>query len=82
MIEEFLAESRELPDTIYHYTNLNGFMGIVQNKCIWASDWQYMNDPAESHYWSPMILEALWDRLSNVNIKFSADLLNVASQLG
>ena len=50
MIEEFLAESRELPDTIYHYTNLNGFMGIVQNKCIWASDWQYMNDPAESHY--------------------------------
>ncbi len=37
-------------ELISHYTDLNGFMGIVQNQCFWASDVTYMNDIKEIFY--------------------------------
>ncbi len=35
------------PDTIYHYTSLAGFVGIVESKQIWLSDFSYLNDSRE-----------------------------------
>ncbi|MGQ1796999.1 DUF2971 domain-containing protein [Kocuria oceani] len=34
-------------DTLYHYTNTEGLMGIVGNKEIWATDVRYLNDKSE-----------------------------------
>lgn len=33
--------------TLYHYTDQNGFMGIVLNQELWASKIQYLNDERE-----------------------------------
>lgn len=31
----------------YHYTDINGFMGIMQNKELWASNTRFLNDETE-----------------------------------
>ncbi|HEV7242280.1 MAG TPA: DUF2971 domain-containing protein [Thermoanaerobaculia bacterium] len=52
---ELWAElNRQLPSatdaTLYHYTSLAGFAGIVSSGVLWASDSQYLNDPSEGRY--------------------------------
>ncbi|HEX8010670.1 MAG TPA: hypothetical protein VF814_07020 [Casimicrobiaceae bacterium] len=37
----------ELPSLIYHYTTLEGFVGIVQSRSLWLSDYSYLNDARE-----------------------------------
>lgn len=32
---------------MYHYTDLNGLLGILGNQCLWASNVNYMNDATE-----------------------------------
>ncbi len=42
-------------DLIYHYTDLDGLLGIVRNHCFWASDLNTVNDPAERiHIWNEL----------------------------
>ena len=36
-----------LPNKLYHYTSIDGLLGIIRNKNIWASDIQYLNDKEE-----------------------------------
>lgn len=40
---------KDLPDgsLLWHYTSTEGFVGIIKNQSIWASDIRYMNDPTE-----------------------------------
>ena len=38
------------PDILYHYTNQAGFLGIVTDKEIWATQTQYLNDRQEFLY--------------------------------
>jgi hypothetical protein len=33
---------------VYHYTDVNGLIGIVEEKCLWASDVWFMNDAREA----------------------------------
>lgn len=37
-------------ELLYHYTTIKGLQGIVENRCLWASDVRYMNDSAELRY--------------------------------
>lgn len=37
----------KIPDKIFHYTDLNGLMGIVTNNSIWLSNALYLNDRDE-----------------------------------
>lgn len=32
---------------VYHYTDINGFKGILENHCFWASNIRFMNDSEE-----------------------------------
>jgi len=34
-------------DTVYHYTSLNGFLGIIGSRSLWATNAAYLNDAAE-----------------------------------
>jgi len=34
-------------DSIYHYTNLSGLKGILSNKTIWLTHFNFLNDPFE-----------------------------------
>lgn len=36
-----------LPSLVYHYTSLEGFVGIVQSRSLWLSDYSYLNDKRE-----------------------------------
>lgn len=35
---------------VYHYTSPQGALGILQNKTLWFTDCEFMNDPAELAY--------------------------------
>ncbi len=34
-------------DTLYHYTSLNGFLGILGSRTVWATHVSYLNDASE-----------------------------------
>lgn len=42
-------------ERIYHSTNFNGLMGIVESRSLWASDIRYMNDSAELKHTADLI---------------------------
>jgi hypothetical protein len=39
--------NQQPPDTLYHYTNQQGLLGILKSKEIWATHTQYLNDSRE-----------------------------------
>lgn len=45
--KKFHSALYENVDMLYHYTDLNGMVGIVTNKSFWASHIKYMNDSKE-----------------------------------
>lgn len=51
--------SDELPETVYHYTNLEGMMGIMTNKQLWMTKSDYLNDYTEIIYLSEIVEESL-----------------------
>jgi hypothetical protein len=42
-----LVRKAHLPKTIYHYTNMAGFQGIIDSGMVWATHLAYMNDFSE-----------------------------------
>jgi hypothetical protein len=40
-------EAEPTPDTIYHYTDDKGLMGILQHGTLWLTDIFSLNDPSE-----------------------------------
>lgn len=47
------------PERVYHYTDTAGLLGIVRDKCLWASDVWSMNDAREALYGLDVIERAL-----------------------
>ena len=45
LLEEIFSRTSDGP--LFHYTNQYGFLGIVNNREIWASHTQYLNDQKE-----------------------------------
>jgi len=39
-----------MPQTIYHYTGQDGFLGILESKSLWLSSVRHLNDAAELRY--------------------------------
>jgi hypothetical protein len=58
---------------LYHYTTLNGLLGIVRSRTLWASDIRYMNDSAELKHTADLIRQEVQDRIAQGRGK--ADLL-------
>jgi hypothetical protein len=50
---------RTRTNVIYHYTNQSGFLGIVENKELWATKIHFMNDSSEFRIAFDMIEERL-----------------------
>lgn len=50
---------------LYHYADQNGFMGIIENKEIWATKIQYLNDENEYKLALRLAKNYLVDLLSN-----------------
>jgi hypothetical protein len=49
----------------YHYTTIEGLKGILENKCLWATGIEFLNDPTENNY-----LENLISQICSKNPSF------------
>ena len=47
------------PDALYHYTTQAGLLGIVQEKAIWATHTQYLNDNREYVHALQMVMDEI-----------------------
>lgn len=45
--------------SVYHYTDLNGFQGIVERNTLWATNIYHLNDSKEYHHGVKCFLDAL-----------------------
>lgn len=39
-----------LPEVVYHYTDVAGFLGIISSGFLWATDYRFLNDSSELSY--------------------------------
>ncbi len=42
-----LVEHDRPTGLLYHYTDTAGFEGIIKNRCLWATDYRFLNDRRE-----------------------------------
>jgi hypothetical protein len=64
------------PDTVYHYTSLEGLIGIVESQSVWMTEFGYLNDRREVRHGYDLLLETIsqiMDIESSENIR---DLLS------
>lgn len=68
-------EEMTVPEKLYHYTSKEGFLGIIENKTLWASEILYMNDEKETRI--PFeICKELLEEDKNANAKEEIDHLD------
>lgn len=63
---------------IYHYTDLNGLKGIIENHSFWATNFYFMNDAQELQHGIQSILgslDFLKDDFSERSLKFIRDAM-------
>lgn len=53
--DEMLQGHTRPPDLLYHYTSLDGLLGIVKSKTIYATDVGFVNDSSELTYAKALI---------------------------
>lgn len=54
--------------TVYHYTNLTGMLGIIQSQAFWASHISYMNDAEEYKNGIKLCCELIDQRLKTPSL--------------
>lgn len=47
------------PSVLYHYTTQTGVLGILESKCIWATEIRYLNDASEFIFFVDMVKAAI-----------------------
>lgn len=52
------------PDRVFHYTNAEGLLGILQSRKLWASDSLYLNDLQEIRYAAGLLNAEICGRLA------------------
>jgi hypothetical protein len=43
----FMEKTSDVYSRLYHYTNEQGLYGILENRCIWATHYKFLNDYSE-----------------------------------
>ena len=51
------------PPTLYHYTSMDGLLGIVASGTIWASDSRYLNDRTEATHFRDLLCAHIRERI-------------------
>ncbi|GAB2575479.1 hypothetical protein GCM10027034_02110 [Ramlibacter solisilvae] len=81
--QTFWNEARRLrlvpasfPDNVYHYTSLEGFMGIVRSRSLWMTEFAYLNDRREVRYGLDMLLDTVNDMRATASREDVRDLLS------
>jgi len=63
-------------DRVFHYTDINGFVGIVRTGTLWLTDANYMNDRHEIEHGVRIAKEVLSAAVGNATYAASADRLH------
>lgn len=65
MVSAILREALvpQPPETLYHYTDQQGLLGILENKEIWATHTQYVNDEMEFQLAEKLIVEEIKEQM-------------------
>jgi hypothetical protein len=50
-------EAIKIPDVLYHYTDGNGALGIINSASVWATNIAYLNDKREYDYAVSMLID-------------------------
>ena len=50
------------PELLYHYTTQQGLLGILKDKCIWATHIRYLNDTSEGNIVPRVVFEEFSSR--------------------
>jgi len=56
-----------VPQKLYHYTDLDGLMGIFNTGELWATDVQFMNDTSEYIHSNEMVTDEFSSMGADVN---------------
>lgn len=88
--QTFWNEARRLqlvpvshPKTVYHYTSLEGFLGIVKSRSVWMTEFAYLNDRREVRYGLDLLLNTVSEMRATATREDVRDLLsNWADKLG
>ncbi|WP_459177412.1 DUF2971 domain-containing protein [Ewingella americana] len=54
-----------IPPELYHYTDQAGFIGIIENKELWATQIQYLNDSKEFNLAIDIAMDIIGKKLSD-----------------
>lgn len=70
-------EQGAIPNKLYHYTSKEGFLGIIKNKTLWATEILFMNDSKESKIPFEILLKLLSEEKNSDIRKKIEDAQNV-----
>ncbi|MCM3108787.1 DUF2971 domain-containing protein [Bacillus velezensis] len=61
-VVDILDEFRKtIPNTLYHYTSLNGLDGILKNREFWVTRYNFLNDVTELYYTYDLCKEIIFE---------------------
>jgi hypothetical protein len=64
-LEKWKSLQPSRPSTLFHYTDAEGLRGIINSKCLWATNTNYVNDKQDCKYAQGMILRAFDDHINS-----------------
>jgi hypothetical protein len=65
----------DIPDVLYHYTDVAGLIGILSSSSLWATNLRFMNDAEElAHSWR-LMLEVLREAKSKARSSAQVELI-------
>jgi hypothetical protein len=73
--------ARSLPDELWHYTDANGLIGIIECGRLWTTQVSCLNDRLEQRYFGDLVHGAIKERRKlNFNARVEP-LLSVADEM-
>lgn len=69
------AHTSAPPDTLWHYTNAAGFLGIFRSGKLWATNTDYLNDASEMRYARRLVWQAIERIRSSITIREEHEML-------
>ena len=79
LAEQWVSLHRKRPQYLYHYTNAQGLLGMLQSNRIWATNSRFMNDPTEITYATHLVREIMGSALLKEDTRWLGKLKDQVS---
>jgi hypothetical protein len=76
-ISKYFSPDNSYIESLYHYTNNAGILGIIESSSLWATDSLYLNDSSEQEFGKKILLDEIRIRIDELKItQTKKDILN------